>query len=177
MALLIDKYYKLYKKEGLKVPYEIVKFTDEYRKECDLYSDFLLTYLEDAGDSSLTETVDISSLYEQFKVWYEDNYGNKKCDAKNNFKKNLKSKYGTKRCTDKELRGFRFKGKLGELNNNNNNNTTNNQNTLNVIHNVTQIPKEINIVDELSLTAQSKNPSNEEVKKEGDPKKENMSGY
>jgi hypothetical protein len=41
MALLLDVYYKKYKKEGIKVPNEVIKFTLEYQKQCDLYSDFI----------------------------------------------------------------------------------------------------------------------------------------
>ena len=36
MALLIDKYYMIYKKYGIKVPIEVNKFTLEFQKQCDI---------------------------------------------------------------------------------------------------------------------------------------------
>jgi P4 family phage/plasmid primase-like protien len=109
MALLLDVYYKKYQKEGIKVPLEIIKFTLEYQKQCDLYTDFISENLEDTKDS--VDVIDITSLYDEFKTWYEDTFSNHKYPSKIEFKKYLKKRYTTKRVSTNEVKGFKFKFK------------------------------------------------------------------
>ena len=114
MALLLDIYYEKYKKEGIKVPQEIIKYTLEYQKQCDLYNDFIVLNLEDVKDN--TQFIEIHHLYDEFKVWYEDTFSNHKYPSKIEFKKYLKKKYGSKRTTQTELKGFKFKIKYEKEN-------------------------------------------------------------
>ena len=107
MALLTDVYYVQYKKEGIKVPSEVVKFTLEYQKQCDLYTDFILENLEDTKQNS--ELIDINQLYDEFKIWYEETFSNHKYPSKIEFKKYLRKKYTSKRVTANEIKGFKFK--------------------------------------------------------------------
>ena len=108
IALLIDVYYVEYKKKGIKVPNEIIKFTLEYQKECDLYTDFIHENLEDTKNLS-DDTIDITHLYDEFKVWYQDVFNNNKIPSKVEFKKYLAKKYSKKRITQYEIKGFKFR--------------------------------------------------------------------
>jgi phage/plasmid-associated DNA primase len=107
MALLFDVYYTKYKKEGLKVPFEVIKFTSEYQTTCDLYSDFIVENIEDTKEG--TDTIDIIQIYDEFKIWYEDNFSTHKYPAKSEFRKYLQSKYGKKRISQTDIKGFKFK--------------------------------------------------------------------
>jgi P4 family phage/plasmid primase-like protien len=107
MALLLDVYYAKYKKVGIKVPIEVIKFTLEYQKQCDLYTDFISENLEDI--KNLNQSIDINQLYDEFKIWYEDTFSNHKYPSKIEFKRYLKKKYTTKRISQNELKGFKFR--------------------------------------------------------------------
>ena len=112
MALLLDVYYVKYKKSGIKVPIEVIKFTIEYQKQCDLYTDFVLENLEETND--ILDIIDISHLYDEFKIWYQDVFNNNKIPSKVEFKKYLKKKYGSKRVLLNEFKGFKFRSKTGQ---------------------------------------------------------------
>jgi P4 family phage/plasmid primase-like protien len=109
MALLLDIYYEKYKKNGIKVPMEIIKFTLEYQKQCDLYTDFISENLEETKENA--DIIDITQLYDEFKIWYESTFSNHKYPSKIEFKKYLKKKYTTKRMSATEIKGFKFKVK------------------------------------------------------------------
>lgn len=107
ISLLIDKYYKGYKKDGIKVPLEVVKFTLEFQKQCDLYTDFISENLEETGEQS--DAIDLNELYDDFKSWYEDTFSSHKYPSKVDFKKYLKKKYaGGKKVGKTHLKGFVF---------------------------------------------------------------------
>ena len=115
MALLLDVYYEKYKKNGIKVPIEVIKFTLEYQKQCDLYTDFISENLDETKENS--DVIDITQLYDEFKVWFEDTFSNHKYPSKIEFKKYLKKKYGTKRISTTEIKGFKFKFKYEKKSN------------------------------------------------------------
>ncbi len=115
MALLIDVYYVKYRKNGIVVPDEVIKFTLEYQKTCDLYTDFIVENLEDTNDRK-NDSIDIVQLYDEFKVWYEDAFGNRKYPSKIEFKRYLKKKYGNDRINQADIRGFKFRIKYDKQN-------------------------------------------------------------
>jgi P4 family phage/plasmid primase-like protien len=106
IALLLDKYYKDYQKNGIKVPNEVIKFTLEYQKQCDLYTDFIIDNLEETKEDN--DIIELNELYDEFKTWYEETFSNNKHPSKVEFKKYLKKKY-LKKVSTKELKGFKFK--------------------------------------------------------------------
>jgi P4 family phage/plasmid primase-like protien len=106
IALLLDVYYKDYRKNSIKVPIEVIKFTLEYQKQCDLYTDFITENLEDTKDDN--DIIELNELYDEFKTWYEETFSNNKYPSKVEFKKYLKKKY-LKKVSTKELKGFKFK--------------------------------------------------------------------
>ena len=106
IALLLDVYYKDYQKNGIKVPTEVIKFTLEYQKQCDLYTDFITENLEDTKNDN--DIIELNELYDEFKTWYEETFSNNKYPSKVEFKKYLKKKY-LKKVSTKDLKGFKFK--------------------------------------------------------------------
>ncbi len=115
MAMLLDVYYVKYKHEGLTVPEEITRFTTEYQKTCDLYIDFIVDNIEETKDN--TDSVDLHQFYDEFKIWYEDSFGNHKYPTKIEFKKYLKKKYSSKRMSQTDIKGFRFRIKYDKQGN------------------------------------------------------------
>jgi P4 family phage/plasmid primase-like protien len=114
MSLLIDIYYPQYRKliengKNMVIPTEIVKFTLEYQKQCDRYIEFINDNIQDTKDNA--DCLDITELYNEFKVWYEDTFGDNKHINKAEFRTYLKKKYTVKRVTSKYIKGFRFKEK------------------------------------------------------------------
>jgi P4 family phage/plasmid primase-like protien len=107
MSLLLDVYYEKYKKIGIKVPLDVIKFTLEYQKQCDLYTDFIHDNIDDTKEDS--DVIDITQLYDEFKVWYEDTFSNHKYPSKIEFRNYLKKKYSSRRITTKNIKGFKFK--------------------------------------------------------------------
>ena len=106
MALLLDVYYVKYKTSGIKVPLEVIKFTLEYQKQCDQYSDFISENLSDTNN--MNDLIVINDMYEEFKTWFEEAFGNHKYPTKKEFKAYLKKRYG-KRMTITEIKGFKFR--------------------------------------------------------------------
>lgn len=129
MALLLDNYYAKYRyniengQNGIKVPMEVIKFTLEYQKQCDLYTDFITEILDETKENN--DFMDITQLYDEFKVWYQDVFNNNKIPSKVEFKKYLEKRYTKKRVTSSGLRGFKFKVKFDKKNPNNINNNIN----------------------------------------------------
>jgi P4 family phage/plasmid primase-like protien len=113
MALLLDVYYVKYKKSGIKVPLEVVKFTLEYQKQCDQYADFISENLSDTNNNN--DIILINDMYEEFKTWFEEAFGNHKFPTKKEFKAYLKKRYG-KRMTTTEIKGFKFRIKYEKSN-------------------------------------------------------------
>jgi putative DNA primase/helicase len=116
IALLLDVYYEKYKKNGIKVPIEVIKFTLEYQKQCDLYADFINENIEDTKD--INDSIEINQLYDEFKIWYEDTFSNNKYPSKIEFKKYLKKRYTSKRVSQSDIKGFKFKIKYEQNNEN-----------------------------------------------------------
>ena len=113
MALLLDVYYVKYKKSGIKVPLEVIKFTLEYQKQCDQYADFISENLSDTNN--MNDLIVINDMYEEFKTWFEEAFGNHKFPTKKEFKAYLKKRYG-KRMTTTEIKGFKFRIKYEKSN-------------------------------------------------------------
>jgi P4 family phage/plasmid primase-like protien len=116
IAYLLDIYYQKYKNAGIKVPVEVVKFTIEFQKQCDSYDDFISDFLEETKE--LTDFIVIDEIYDGFKEWYQDSFGNNKYPSKMEFGKYLKKKY-TKNYIDKKLKRFRKKNKSNIILNSN----------------------------------------------------------
>jgi hypothetical protein len=112
MSLLLDVYYAKYRIHKIKkVPDEIKNFTLDFKKQSDLYIDFICDNIEDTKNLK-DDLINLNDLYDEFKIWYEDAFGNHKYPPKTEFKKYLIKNYTSKRVSSKEIKGFKFKSKL-----------------------------------------------------------------
>ena len=66
MSYLIE-IYKDYKINGIKPPHDVIKYTEEHKKQCDLYIEFIQQYIK---KSSKYDEVNITFLYEEFNGWH-----------------------------------------------------------------------------------------------------------
>jgi P4 family phage/plasmid primase-like protien len=87
MWLLLNIYYPRYKKEGLKEPAKVIEFTDKYKKNSDLYQEYIIEQTEIVDGSKET----IISFYDHFKMWYKNVYSEKP-PAKKEFVQELLNK-------------------------------------------------------------------------------------
>jgi P4 family phage/plasmid primase-like protien len=77
MWMLIHIYYVKYIKPleeggGLNEPEEVREYTEKYRKESDIFFEFLTEMVDITGDNNDSER--ISLLFTQFNSWHRDNY-------------------------------------------------------------------------------------------------------
>jgi P4 family phage/plasmid primase-like protien len=92
---LINIYYPKYKNDGLTEPKKVTKHTDEYQKESDIYHEFIEENLEITGNDK--DSIDISTLYENFKDWFNSSHGTGNAPSKKILKNYFKK-------TDKECK-------------------------------------------------------------------------
>ena len=112
MAYLIDVYYAKYKVTGIKVPEEVLKFTIEYQKMFDMYSEFISRIIVETG--VMTDMVTLSELHEEFKNWFLEMYNSPKVPTKHEFRQYMEKTYGKKRVTTMEVKGIKTKMKIEE---------------------------------------------------------------
>ncbi len=112
MAYLIDVYYVKYKKEGIKVPQEVLKFTKEMKMMFDMYSGFINNFVIETNNPEDSAT--ISELYEEFKNWFLETYNSPKVPTKHEFRQYLEKTYTKKRVTSTEIKGIKSKMKSEE---------------------------------------------------------------
>jgi len=73
--ILLNKYYKDYIKYGLIEPPKVTKYTNSYKKDSDVFCEFLTDYIEDSSDPNDGEKLDY--LFNLFKGWYREAYSEK----------------------------------------------------------------------------------------------------
>ena len=115
LSWLIDKYYRVYKESGISVPEEILKFTLEHKKNCDMYAEFLDEVIEKGEKNDL---VSVTELHEEYKIWHNENYNGVKMVPKSKFKLFIEKKFKSKEFTNKSIRGYRFKNRNFSMNEN-----------------------------------------------------------
>jgi len=113
---LMMEYYPLYKKEGLNTPEIVMKETDEYWKETDVYVQFTTDIIETAykeevkGKESEPDPnvkLTLSEVYAEFKPWYRENFPGLKPPDRAVVKKELCSRWG--RMAGNNWLGIRIK--------------------------------------------------------------------
>jgi len=83
MWLLLNKYYPIYKNEGLKEPSEIMTYTSNYKDDNDFYSEFMKEQIHETDNDADCELLD--DIYYHFKIWYKDSTSGK-CPNKKDLK-------------------------------------------------------------------------------------------
>ena len=94
MAYLIEVYYKKYKENGLVIPKEIIKYTEEYQKNCDIYIDFLNDTVE---KSEPKDCVTYDDLHDEYKDWHNENYNTGKFATRRELKIYMEKKFRKKK--------------------------------------------------------------------------------
>lgn len=102
MSYLIEKY-KDYRREGVTPPPEIMKFTLDHQKDCDLYIEFINNRIKPAKGQNIC----INYLMEDFKVWHSTDIGHtRNMISKKEFKKYLEKKVGKKNIIDDKIQNY-----------------------------------------------------------------------
>jgi len=105
MSLLVHTYFTIYKEfGGLEIPKEVEKFTEEFQKEMDFYSDFISSKLIKTDNKK--DKILLASVHDDFKVWFKNNMNSEKHPLKRDMRKHFEKKYGKKCCTPTHIIGF-----------------------------------------------------------------------
>lgn len=106
MYLLIE-YYKVYKRQGLKEPKEVLICTKNYQVNNDMYAEFINDNIMEDVKSILR----IDEVYTHFKQWYKDSYSSGSCPRKKELNDYMEKKYGKhdqiNTRTNQKIRGWR----------------------------------------------------------------------
>ena len=93
MSILIH-YYAKYVKDGLHEPDEVLKYTNEYRKCSDIYSEFIEENIESIENLDKSKLSSQAQVYGVFKDWYRENRPDSKCPPKSELKASFEKKFG-----------------------------------------------------------------------------------
>lgn len=102
--LLLNKYYPKYKNNdySIREPKKVTKFTNNYQKDNDFYSQFINENLI----KSTNNCVQISEVYNSFVSWFRQENSDSKCPSRNELKKYFKdNKYDIDK---KKLKGYKL---------------------------------------------------------------------
>ena len=92
LFLLIQRYIKRFRLEGLKEPIKVKQFTNEYQKKSDIFLEYVNEQIIYTGDKK--DKVNITTLYLDFKFWYKESHSERGIPKKLDFKENLETKLG-----------------------------------------------------------------------------------
>ena len=92
---MITKYYPIFKTHGIKEPAKVTAFTLKYKKDNDIYYEYLSECIVKTDkDSDVLKLVD---MYDNFKDWYKQTHSSNGCPAKKDLENYLeKNKYKIK---------------------------------------------------------------------------------
>ena len=88
MLLLIEKYKIYIKTHELNPTENILKWTNQYKEDTDLYLQFLNECTEESNDEK--DRIHCSILYNSFKIWFKNNNPNTKIPSNKEFVNNLR---------------------------------------------------------------------------------------
>ena len=104
LFMLIQRYMKRYKLNGLVEPEKVTAFTKEYQRQSDIYYEYMSEQLELTSNNK--DRINLTTLYNDFKMWYKEAHTERKCPARSIFKENIEDKLGKMRSNG--WRGIRF---------------------------------------------------------------------
>lgn len=115
------KMYAVYRREGLRDPETVVRHTNAYWEENDIYGQFTKENLEKAfkpsppdyhGEQQLDETamVTLAELYARFKDWHKENYGNLRTPDRQIFRSEIETRIT--KCVNRKFYGIKIKAPL-----------------------------------------------------------------
>lgn len=109
MWLLLNVYYPEYQKNGLNAPKKVTQYTDKYKKDTDIYWEYISEHIEITNNDQDFES--IIELYSSFKNWfllaYQGTKMGKNCPARKVFINYLtEAKY---KINNNKIYGIKFK--------------------------------------------------------------------
>ena len=87
MSILLERFQD-YKLNGLTEPEEVLKYTNKYKCDSDVYLQFITDTLQKQKDNH----ININQLYQIFKIYYKEAF-NKRPPSRNEFKKYIDDNY------------------------------------------------------------------------------------
>ena len=107
MALLLE-YHKKYKTNGLRVPDEIMEYTNEYRAQSNMFRDFFRDKVEYEPNITPACYLTIDRIYESYRVWHRGvSADNKKMAPRKKLRTYLDEKYGKSKSSRGPNRGYK----------------------------------------------------------------------
>lgn len=97
LFLLINRYVERYKNQGLIEPDKIKQFTTEYQRQSDIYYEYLSEQLEITSNPK--DRINLSTMYNDFKMWYKEAHTERKIPPRSEFKENIEEKIGKMRSS------------------------------------------------------------------------------
>jgi P4 family phage/plasmid primase-like protien len=94
---ILIRYYKLYLKDGLVHPKIVTQYTDNYKKRCDLFQNYINDCLEKT--SNKRDIITVGKIVESLRTWYKVGYSGSPPninDVKTYFKNNVEDYDDTK---------------------------------------------------------------------------------
>ena len=89
MWYILNEYYPKYKKEGIREPAKVKSFTNKYKKDTDIFHEYLDECISRCKDSK--STILLNDMYSGFKEWCDESYGKRKVNPKKELKEYLLS--------------------------------------------------------------------------------------
>lgn len=102
LSLLVNKYYPLYRNEGLKAPDEVLKETEKYRIQNNIFLEFFNDKFKKSNKDNLT----IEIIYNVFRQWFPNNYPHRAVYPKKDLIQALNKKYKKEFKNNKVLQGY-----------------------------------------------------------------------
>ena len=91
MWVMVQHYKKVAKRGKMKEPEKVRMATEIYKKENDLFLQFIIDCVKEDKHSEVL----LSSLYDSYKDWYITSYGNNRVVPRTEFKNEIEKKWGT----------------------------------------------------------------------------------
>jgi phage/plasmid-associated DNA primase len=118
------KMYSVYRREGLRDPEIVIRHTNEYWEENDIYGQFVKENLEKAyenvpdnykGDKEKLaidgqSCITLAEMYSRFKDWHKENYANLKTPDRSIFRNEIETR--VTKCLNRKFFGIKFKAPM-----------------------------------------------------------------
>ena len=92
MAMLVHRGFRNYNSKGLRVPFEIVQFTNRYKDDCDNFREFLDELVIYTGKAEHICSID--QMYEEFRYWFTTSMSGRTIPIRKDFGNYLKKRLG-----------------------------------------------------------------------------------
>lgn len=110
MGMLLH-YYKKYTEHGLVHPKLVMRYTEDYKKKCDVFQDFIGDYLEKTNNPD--DAITMINLHECMRNWYKSNYDGK-CPNTKDIRNYVEKRLDALNKKTDSLIGYRLKTNGGE---------------------------------------------------------------